>query len=918
MVAAIVIFALSACNGENSKTIASVSSSVTPETTPTPIATTYPGEYQAYDYSSSPNWYTRVTVAQENLNAGSSDWRITNPACVGCRGNVAYNEADAKKLYGSVAIQGYASKTSVNPGEQINFHVSTGSPTTYTLKVFRLGWYGGEGGRLLLGPINLVGNPQPVPDPKNDGLIECQWPVAYTLTVPDDWVSGIYLAKLQTAAGRQSYIIFVVRDDSRPSAYLYVSGVNTYQAYNEWGGSSLYTHFKNGDRKGKKTGYVVSFDRPYWRDDGSGDFLSYEINMVRWLERKGIDVTYATDTDLDERPTVLLRHKAILIVGHSEYWSWRMRANLERARDQGVSLGFFAGNSVYWQVRYAADNAGISDRRLIAYKEDAARRDPYATENDSSKWRYNTSFWSDLEKWKGRHLDRVNRPEEALIGVETELNKNCCTKQGLAIGNITVTDPATWPAWLSSTTGLYPGAVLPNVLGYEVDAVHGYQPVNTVIIARSLFPKTLPENQQSPANATVYTAPSGAAVFAAGSINWDLGLDDYGLHPGDMLGRSRGVVPAVQQLTNKFLEHALEVTSPLPRSTRLPATITATDNQANGVQLDLGAREWVQKLHWHSTKTNPALANYTIQISADGIVWQTVVAHAGISAPTEADEPLNQQARYLRLIPLRSGTRSTSADFSGLWAVGAPPPPIARLRTLGNWRFSGIPFTGYVIDLGDRQQITRIGWQATADTAQPVPCTVRVSDGGDVWHTVLAVSIPVSGKQNLALSAQGRYLLIQTPPGSDILFQKLWAEGTSVSAVLGAQGSGKTEVRGFAAANAVDGTVAPWLESLDPSPNNNHTWFQLDFGSRRQINRLQWRGANGSPYNAASPTDYLIQVSDDASTWKTVLVRNNSRPVMSGDELLNTKGRYLRLVVTKVGDGSGWPLALFAIWAEGY
>ncbi|MBU6509163.1 MAG: discoidin domain-containing protein [Gammaproteobacteria bacterium] len=905
-VTATAVLLLNACNGSGNP-------DVTTDVISAPTADTYTAEYRAADYSTSPDWYTRVSVAQENLLSGSGDWKIMAPACNPCTDNIAYNEADAKQLYAGVAVQGYASKTSVNPGEPITFFVSTGSPTGYTMSFFRIGWYAGAGARLVLGPVSLQGNPQPVPDPGQDGLIECHWPAAYTLTVPETWVSGVYLAKLETAAGQQSYIIFVVRDDSRPSAYLFISSVNTYQAYNEWGGSSLYTRFKSGPLKDQKTGYRVSFDRPYWRGEGSGDFLSYEINMLRWLEREGLDVTYVTDTDLDAHPGLLLKHKAILIVGHGEYWSWRMRANLERARDQGVSLGFFSGNSVYWQARYAADAEGEPERRLIAFKEDVARRDPYATGGDKSRRRYATGYWSDLENWKVHYTDLVNRPEEALIGAETERNGNCCTSQAKAIGDIAVTAPAGWPAWLSQSTGLYAGAVLPDILGYEVDAVHGHQPVNTVIVARSRFPKTLSESQQIWANATVYTAPSGAVVFAAGSIDWDLGLDDF--------GRSRGSVPGVQQLTRNFLDRALQTASPLPRSSVLPATVSAVASPVNGLVLDLGTARWVQQLHWRSkgTAALAALTNYAVEISTDGLLWQTIIVRHDARALTASHELLNEQARYVRLIaPQADASALTPADFSEFWAQGAPPPPSARLPALGGGPIAGGSFTGYAIDLGARQQITRIGWRAVSNNAQPLACTVQVSDNGNSWRTVLQVRTLVFGQQTLALSAQGRYLRIQIPPIPDTQFHDLWAEGSSVSAVLGAQASAKSEAAGYPAGNAVDGADKPWLANLAASPDNNNTWLQLDFGSRRQIDRLQWSGADGSPYNAESPSDYSIQVSDDALTWKTVLARSNTKPLINGDELLNTQGRYLRLVVSKVGDGSGWPLALFAIWAEGY
>src|SRR5205807_633196 len=151
----------------------------------------------------------------------------------------------------------------------------------------------------------------PVFQPAGSGLVECNWTSSYHLTIPTDWVSGVYLAKLSLSSpAAESYIVFVVRDDSRNSDVLVQASFATYQAYNEWGGSSLYT--RSGDAK---TGYKVSFNRPFWRNFGAGDFVSLngnpgcEILLVRWLERQGYDVTYATDIDTHENPSLLLSHK---------------------------------------------------------------------------------------------------------------------------------------------------------------------------------------------------------------------------------------------------------------------------------------------------------------------------------------------------------------------------------------------------------------------------------------------------------------------------------------------------------------------------------------------------------------------------------------------------------------------------------
>src|SRR5262249_42973450 len=140
----------------------------------------------------------------------------------------------------------------------------------------------------------------------------------------------------------------------------------------------------------------VSFDRPYVtspeaaRGAGAGEFLSvshapracgWEYPFVRWIEKQGYDVAYATNLDVHENPSLLARRRALLLVGHDEYWSRAMRDNVERARDRGVNLGIFASNVCYWQVRYEASTSGASDRVIFCAK--AADRDPvYDTERD--------------------------------------------------------------------------------------------------------------------------------------------------------------------------------------------------------------------------------------------------------------------------------------------------------------------------------------------------------------------------------------------------------------------------------------------------------------------------------------------------------------------------------------------------------
>jgi PKD repeat protein len=444
-------------------------------------------------------------IQVENANPGTTDWQITNYAL-------------------NHEIEGYASLTSVNRGGQIQLFVNT-ADRNFTIEIFRTGWYGGMGGRRITSPVQLSGTAQPS-CPTTDqatGLIECNWTNPYVLQVPNnaadpsDWASGVYLAKLTGASGKQSYIVFTVRDDSRPSSYLFQNSVNTYQAYNNWGGRSLYAY--NSDFQARK----VSFNRPYADSYGAGQFLfQYEYPTVRFLEREGYDLTYATDVDLHENPNLLASKNADLIIGHGEYWSWEMRTNAEAARDRGVSLGFFAANSCYWQVRFEPGTAGgAADRTMVGYKDFALMEDPDYTGGDPTKYHLVTTNWRAFP---------VNLPEDALIGV---LYSNV-----VQTGDIVVFNSSNF---VFNNTGLQNGSHLPGLMGVEVDSLGSNTPPGTVLLSHSPY-----QFQGSTlfSDMTVYTAASGATVFAAGTIIWDQGLDDFNGGP---------VSAAAQQMTRNLL-----------------------------------------------------------------------------------------------------------------------------------------------------------------------------------------------------------------------------------------------------------------------------------------------------------------------------------------------------------------------------
>ena len=468
----------------------------------------------------------------ENTNPGTTAWQITNPAL-------------------NREIEGYASLTSVNIGGSISFFVST-SDSAYSMDFFRIGWYGGAGGREVLGPISRQGGLQPTPSADSYGTFECSWTNPYVLTVPTNWTSGVYLVKLTgSSSGKQSYIQFVVREDSRNSVYLFQRSITTDQAYNNWpgpaaGGKSLYSFNSTSGAAVK-----VSFNRPYFIDTdshnytqvGAGFFLRWEINMVRWMEMNGYDVTYGTNIDVHEDPNLLLTHKTFLSVGHDEYWSWQMRENVELARDAGIGLGFFSANISYWQIRLEPSPiTGAADRTQVAYK---------STSDPSTDVCHMTILW---------RSNSCKPSEQALVGLEyTAYNVGCPSTTTCA--DVVIADSTNWAL---TGTGLLNGSHIPGVLGYEVDGlVQPDSPPGTALIAHSPIPSTaIQDAGPAPAypysDVVTYTTASGATVFAVGTIQWSWALDDW----GGGTQRPSMLNTAAQQITQNALARLVTLVSP--------------------------------------------------------------------------------------------------------------------------------------------------------------------------------------------------------------------------------------------------------------------------------------------------------------------------------------------------------------------
>lgn len=631
-------------------------------------------------------------TATENANVGTLNWQIGLPG---------YGRADDVDLQ----IKGYASATSINKGDPITFFVTV-NPTsqTYDIDIYRVGWYGGNGGQLKLHVSAMKGVSQPAPRyDSSTGLIACPWTASYTLDTSQPtldstgWTSGVYLALLTNANKYQTYIVFVIRDDARIADIMFQQSVTTYQAYNNYPddnklGKSLYDGGSYGQKTslGTQRAVKVSFDRPYTYTDhsGAGELLHYDIYFIRWAEREGYDICYSTDIDTHTSGPRLLNFKAFLSVGHDEYWSHQMYDNAYVARDAGTSLGFFGANPVYNQIRFEPSTLnGVANRVITCYKD--ATLDPY---NNPSSPLYNPSLTT--VPWRSAPL---NRPEQQLIGVmySTFMNADYPADAYVVINSQTAMGQVVY-----SGTGLTDGSSVPGVLGYEFDKqISGYNtPVTntdpaakTTVIASTYTllgrsPFTDAYNNKDFANSCIYQVTSGAWVFGAGSMYWNWGLDGYIATFGDyaVAAPSVALQTATTNILNLFLSSGS--TNSLPGPTNLTGTATTSS----------------VTLNWQDN-TSSATA-YAVQRSADGSTWTTLTSTLPANATTYTDS-VSAGAYYYRVQAL--GANNAQSPYSNTaYVVTLPTAPAGLSATADSkvlaidliWTDTAATETSYAVD----------------------------------------------------------------------------------------------------------------------------------------------------------------------------------------------------------------------------
>ena len=428
------------------------------------------------------------------------------------------------------AIEVYASETSVLPGGSVSLHVSTSPAALYRILVFRLGWYGGAGARRVACVPGCTtdepGVPLSPPPPGPDGAVRAGWPVTTTVAFGSGWASGYYLieALLTTGpqAGRVATTYVIEREPpGRAAAILVRVPVNTWQAYNGWGGFSLYNFSTTAP--GSDRAHHVSFDRPYdWTLPGAQGPLQWELPLVRFLEREGYDVSYQTDVDTHRDPGSLLQHKLVISAGHGEYWTRQERDALDAARDRGLNLAFMGANMGYWQIRYED-----AERTIVGYK---STYDP--NPDPSAK----TAMFRELQP---------PRYECELLGVQ-----HAGGALNWGVSDYVVPPAAANDRWFANT-GFTASSTLRGLVSVEADSIPpGQTAASSCGHALTVFfQHDAGSVWKGNADAVRYTALSGSEVFSAGSLQFVWGIDDFS---PDGLGHGL-VDPRLQQFMRNVL-----------------------------------------------------------------------------------------------------------------------------------------------------------------------------------------------------------------------------------------------------------------------------------------------------------------------------------------------------------------------------
>lgn len=460
----------------------------------------------------------------------------------------------AEAVTSAPPIEGYTDRLSYQAGESIVFHISS-TFERYHLTIQRMGAERQTVWRQTI----TQGRRHPIPE--NGATDGAGWPESFTLTVPEGWRSGYYQVFLGAEDPLDSSrwiegstLFFVIRPahPGRDARILFQLPTNTYNAYNNWGGASLYQFNSASGRAAHR----VSFQRPI----PSGAF-NWELPFIEWAERSGYQMDYAINTDLERHPELLKHYALMLSVGHDEYWSAGMRDQVEAFVAQGGNVAFFGGNNLTWQVRFENDG-----QTMVAWKGHY-QQDPFYQPNGPNPLL--TTLWS-------HHL--IDRPENRLVGAGTMFG-GMHRSHGQYMegsGAFTVHQPG---HWVFAGSGLAEGDEFggkDRIVGYECDGCElewvdgrprpthrdgtpeGFQVLATAAARWSgeewAWYERWPPGRIGNACFGLHTVAGGGTVFTASTTGWA-----NGLHGND---------PVVERITRNVMERLVKGNDRPPEMSR--------------------------------------------------------------------------------------------------------------------------------------------------------------------------------------------------------------------------------------------------------------------------------------------------------------------------------------------------------------
>ena len=633
---------------------------------------------------------------------------VTNQ--VACENTLPGADPDTWQIQGAgdKSIQGFATSMSVNKGETISFKIKS-ETSNYRIDILRLGYYGGDGARVVQGNLAPTGSSTQPPClfQSSTGLVDCgNWSVSRSWTVPSTAVSGVYIAHLvRQDTGGESHIPFVVRDDSSHSDIVVQTSDTTWQAYNTYGGNSTYRceDCPPGNPRTYKSAYKVSYNRPLTTEEDSPPsalFEGAEYNMIRFLEANGYNASYISGVDTHARGQLLLNHRLFMSSGHDEYWSAGQRANVEAARAAGVNLAFFSGNEMFWKHRWEAsmDASATANRTLVTYKDT----------------HFDTEEEQDPVAWTGTWRDpRFGAPEE---GVKPE---NALTGQSFAVnsGTSRITVPAAYgrlrmwkntdAATLGSTQTLQ---LAPETLGYEwdEDADNGFRPAGQFRLSS--------------------TTVSGVEVFT--DYGSTTAMNQAGHAQPDDVPRARAAhsssAPAPCSGRGAWMTGGATASLPIATCSRRPSTCSPTwapSRRRGSPACSPPRRPPTRPGPTATLSTPPATVADGAVVTLSGTAADTGGVVAGIEVSTDGGTTWHP------------ATGTTSWTYS--WIARGSPSAMIRVRATDDSGNTQVPSAG--VSVGVTCPCSMFGpnvTPTTADSSDTMPIEVGVKFKSDAYGTI--------------------------------------------------------------------------------------------------------------------------------------------------------------------------------------